>query len=107
MINTAACDCFFLFVQPSTCALSSEYEEDVFGMSYTRDFASLAGAQPHWCHAATAPSSPGTDTGLTVQGITDFILLINPVLTCGLNIQDKLVLFLCYTDTIFASLLLH
>lgn len=53
------------------------------------------------------PAPLGLTPGSVLEGITDFILLVNPVLTCGLHIEDKLVLCQCHTDTIFASLLLH
>lgn len=120
MINAASCDCFLLFVQSSTCALSAKYEVDVSGISYTRDFASTVGRHSaallsHHCSCGdsswllpTLSLDPWNVTlGSLLEGITYFILVINAFLIYGLNIQDKLVLCLCYTDSVFASLLLH
>ena len=119
MINATSCDCVLLFVQSLTCALSSKYEVDVFGILYAKDFASPAGrrsaallSRHRSCGddsrllPALPPDPWSTTLGSLLEGIAYFILVLNAFLICGLNIQDKLVLSLCYTDTVFASLLL-
>lgn len=120
VINATSRDCFLLFVQPSPRALSSKYEGDVFGISCTRDFASLAGwhsatllSRHHSCGnssqllPALPPHPQRVTLGSLWEGITYFIPIINAFLICSLNIQDKLVLCLCYADTVFASPLPH
>lgn len=118
MINTTSCDCFLLFVQSSTCALSSKYEVDVFGISYARGFASPVGRRsPLSCcrscgdscrlPPALSPDLWSITLGSLLEGITYFMLVKNAFLIRGLHSQDKLVLCLCYTDTVFASLLLR
>lgn len=86
MINPTPRACSVLFAQSPTCALSSKYEGDVFGVAA----------------AAVAPSS--TPASL-LEGITCFILVINAFLIGGLKIPDELVLSPGYTS--FSSLLPH
>jgi len=112
VINATSCDCFLLFRQSSTRALSSKHEVDVFGISYTKGF---AGRRPATLSSHTAAAiAPGSSLhpcnltpGSLLGGIAYFSMAINAFLIYGLNIQDKLVLCLCYTDTALASLLLR
>lgn len=56
---------------------------------------------------ALSPDLWSITLGSLLEGITYFMLVKNAFLIRGLHSQDKLVLCLCYTDTVFASLLLR